>query len=282
MANTRNIPELEQERPECALCEQMLADALDETLDAADQVWFERHLAGCESCRQMLAEAKQGAAWLDMLKMSPPEPSAELFDRIIAQTSAAEPLALPVPGPQLVYAAAAVPVEALPSNVLPFRPRRRMGSFTRLLLEPRLAMTAAMAFFSIALTMNLLGVRLNEVHASDLRPDNLRHSFFAARASAVRSYDNLRVVHVMESRLEDIQSLSDQAQPEREHPQAAPESQPTAPANAPREQDENQPPALPQPHPDAPGVGHSLNLEPAWPVRRSNAPALTGRNGGLS
>ena len=36
--------------------------------------------------------------------------------------------------------------------------------------EPRLLMTAAMAFFSIALTLNLTGVRLSAVRLADLRP----------------------------------------------------------------------------------------------------------------
>ena len=40
--------------------------------------------------------------------------------------------------------------------------------------EPRLLMTAAMAFFSIALTLNLTGIRLSAVRLADLRPIDVR------------------------------------------------------------------------------------------------------------
>ncbi len=62
-------------------------------------------------------------------------------------------------------------------NVLPFR--RRVAAAigearsAQILFQPRFAMTAAMAFFSIALTMNLTGV-LRRLRASDLRPSSLK------------------------------------------------------------------------------------------------------------
>ena len=70
-------------------------------------------------------------------------------------------------------------------------------------------MTAAMAFFSIALTMNLAGVRLTALHASDLKPSSLRKSFWSASNQAVRYYDNLRVVYELESRVHEMQRDSD-------------------------------------------------------------------------
>jgi len=70
-------------------------------------------------------------------------------------------------------------------------------------------MTAAMAFFSIALTMNLTGVRLSQLRASDLKPSSILRSCYEAKAKVVRYSDNLRVVYELESRVRDLQRSSD-------------------------------------------------------------------------
>ncbi len=77
------------------------------------------------------------------------------------------------------------------------------------MLQPRLAMTAAMAFFSIALTLNLTGVHLDQLKAADLRPANLERNLSDANARAVRYYENLRVVYELESRVRDLQRAND-------------------------------------------------------------------------
>jgi Mg-chelatase subunit ChlI len=76
------------------------------------------------------------------------------------------------------------------------------------MLQPRLAMTAAMAFFSIALTLNLTGVRLSALHASDFKPSNIMRTAYAAKARVVQYSDNLRVVYELESRVRDLQQRS--------------------------------------------------------------------------
>jgi hypothetical protein len=72
--------------------------------------------------------------------------------------------------------------------------------------QPRLAMTAAMAFFSIALTLNLAGVRLRDLRAANFTPSGLRHSVGDMTASATRSFQNLRVVYQVESRVGELRS----------------------------------------------------------------------------
>jgi hypothetical protein len=213
----------------------MLTDVLDGTLSPADQATFDLHLVGCISCADMLADARRGAAWMEMLKSPRPEPPVSLLERIIAQTSGqAEKDAKPaivlgptdylrtpapvtpntllgrptlVPSPAL--AGAAIPYAS--TNVLPFRTRITTGlrSFGQTMLQPRLAMTAAMAFFSIALTMNLTGVRLSQLRASDLKPSSILRSCYEAKAKVVRYSDNLRVVYELESRVRDLQRSSD-------------------------------------------------------------------------
>lgn len=213
----------------------MLTDALDGTLSPADQAIFDLHLVGCPACSEMLADARRGAAWMEMLHSPRPEPPVNLLERILAHTSgeaareAYPPLILgatdrlrtqdpirnqdPAPPPNtllgrpmLVGAAG-----AFPSKVLPFRTRFTYGlrSLGHTMLQPRLAMTAAMAFFSIALTLNLTGVHLSQLRASDLKPSSILRSCYEAKAKVVRYSDNLRVVYELESRVRDLQHSSE-------------------------------------------------------------------------
>ncbi|MEO6806567.1 MAG: zf-HC2 domain-containing protein [Edaphobacter sp.] len=208
----------------CAQCEAMLSDALDGALQAADQATFDLHMAGCPSCASMFADAQRGAAWMELLKSPRPEPPNSLLDRILAQTSGQATTAsnaaivlgsndrLRIPN-TLLGAPSLVPAHAafVSARVLPFRTRLRHGfrSLGQTMLQPRLAMTAAMAFFSIALTLNLTGVRVTALRISDLKPSSLMRSAYEAKAKVVRYSDNLRVVYELESRVRDLQRSSD-------------------------------------------------------------------------
>ena len=209
--------------PGCAHCEAMLADASDGTLSAADQAIFDRHIATCDVCSEMFADAQRGAALLSMLKPHRPEPSAALLERILAQTSGLADIRRCLQRTRSRSACRLVPLPRLRprdvsffgiGNVIPFPAASRTAlPLPRLLgqtmLQPRLAMTAAMAFFSIALTLNLTGVHLNELKASDLKPANIERNLSDANARAVRYYENLRVVYELESRVRDLQRAND-------------------------------------------------------------------------
>jgi hypothetical protein len=206
----------------------MLADALDGTLSAADQATFDLHMIGCESCSMMLADARRGAAWMEMLKSTRPEPPTALLERILAETCGSSASASPetqalgtrhpntllgrptlVPSPGTMMPPAAFGS----TKVLPFRSRIasafHLRSVGQTLLQPRLAMTAAMAFFSIALTLNLTGIRLSDIHASNLKPSSILRTAYQAKARVVRYSDNLRVVYELESRVRDLQRATD-------------------------------------------------------------------------
>ena len=207
----------ENEQAGCAVCEAMLPEAVDGALTPGEQRAFNRHVAGCTHCAKELAEAQRGAAWLSMLKSKTPEPPAGLLARILAETS----------GVQAVNAVAA-PTLATP----PIRDEAAYGWGTQnaggwsqrwattrtklsemfslgnagMLLQPRLAMTAAMAFFSLALTLNMMGVRLHDVRTADFTPSGLRRTVADAGASASRRFENMRVVYQMESRVSELRS----------------------------------------------------------------------------
>jgi hypothetical protein len=213
----------------CAQCEAMLTDALDGILSAADQATFDLHLVGCPSCATMLADAQRGTAWMEMLKSPRPEPPTTLLERIIAETSGKDAALANPPivlgsndrlrtrtpnnilgQPTLVPGLAVQPTFAS-VKVIPFRTRLTHGfrSLGQTMLQPRLAMTAAMAFFSIALTLNLTGIRLTGLRASDFKPSSIMRSASQAKTRVVQYTDNLRVVYELESRVRDLERSSD-------------------------------------------------------------------------
>jgi hypothetical protein len=250
----------------CVKCEAMLADALDGTLSAADQAIFDLHAASCAACGQIIADARRGAAWLEMLRHPAPEPPVDLLQRILAQTSSVGlvPVAMQHETGMAAatfgqreaamaagYAPGKVPgSSASYGNVIPF-PRRAIAAVRRsalgqMMLQPRLAMTAAMAFFSVALTMNITGFHPGSLRASDMTPSSLRRDVISANTNVVRYYESLRVVYELESRVHDLQSAQDtdlpagsqttppqgeqpSAQPDGQTPAAQPDEPKTAP-----------------------------------------------------
>ncbi len=212
----------------CAQCEAMLTDVIDGTLSVEQQDFFDLHVTSCGPCAQMVADARRGVAWLEMLRTPAPEPPVDLLERILAQTAWTPasvevgqviPLAMQSVTPGHSGEHAMVPgyvtggPAAVYDNVLPF-PRRAVSAFRRsgfgqIVLQPRLAMTAAMAFFSVALTLNITGFHPTSLRASDLQPSSLERNFSDAKARGVRYYENLRVVYELESRVHDLQSAQD-------------------------------------------------------------------------
>ncbi len=263
----------------CEAWEAMLTDALDSTLSAADAAAFTAHSDGCLACGELLEEAKRGSEWLQFLRETPPTPNG-LVERILAGTSG-----LPEAGPLLpAGAAAAIPHQpwlGVPLQLL----QRHMA-------ESRILMTLAMAFFSIALTLNLTGVRLNQLKLSDLKPSALAstvsHEYFATSKNVQRYYSNLRFVYEVESRLNEIRQTTDRpastpspagsAQPEPAQPQPA-QSQPaqSQPGQTPEhlQPGQKQQPSQPITRPGGKGGGSarkdSASPRPV-PGRRSEPP----------
>ncbi len=194
----------------------MCPDAVDGTLAEVERRMFERHVAHCPNCARELEEAQRGAAWLGMLKGHTPEPPAALLAKILAETTGTEETAIE----------GAVPEFALPVPVRELAPAWALSSVLRKVVDvfrietkratfqPRMAMTAAMAFVSIALTLNLTGVRLKNVRASDFTPSGLRRNVVEAGASAARNFQNMRVVYQVESRVSELRGEGPLAQRE--------------------------------------------------------------------
>lgn len=195
-------------RLDCSEWEALLVDALGGTLSATESAAFETHREGCLACAQLMEEAKRGSEWLSFLEAEPDVPQ-DLVGRILAQTSGTELV------PSTPLAVAGETAASVPPGWLPGLERHAAQS--------RWMMTAAMAFFSIAFTLNLTGVRLNGFHLSDLKPaaiaSSLTRQFYVADAHLVRYYDNLRFVYELESRVREIRQNT---APSDSTPNAAP------------------------------------------------------------
>jgi hypothetical protein len=221
---------------DCMVCEAMCPEAVDGTLSAAEQRAFDKHVAGCVACAKELEEAHRGAAWMQMLKGHTPEPPAMLLQKILAETTGAV-AGVRAEGQQFAtppitqsacdeWATQGVlvppPVTVRPSRWASLSAKMsEMFSMQSMAFQPRMAMTAAMAFFSIALTLNLTGVRLKDMRVSMLRPSSIRRTVADASASATRSFQNLRVVYEFESRVNDLRNnggLGDRFSNDRQDP----------------------------------------------------------------
>jgi Putative zinc-finger len=205
----------------CDEWEDLIADALDGNLNAADAAAFARHHKECALCAQMFKETQQGRAWMEYLAVEPEVP-AELLAKILARTS----------GPIEPGAAPPVhPVAARPAwHGVPL-PLLRQAA--RQAFEPRLMMTLAMAFFSIALTLNLTGIRLTEVRAADLRPSRVRatltRQYYSTNEQVMKYYENLRVVYEMEARVRELRRSTEAEPAAVESPRPSPSQAPKRP-----------------------------------------------------
>jgi hypothetical protein len=206
MADRGNIPN----SPACGLWETLLADALDGLLRPEDEATFSSHMAVCASCTALFEEARRGREWLEFLSPEPEVPEG-LLDKILAQTG---------PGHTSEYKLATAG-NVIPMAIPAWQRPGMMGRIRRF-AEPRLLMTAATAFFSIALTLNMTGVKLTDFRLSNLRPTAVR-SFMERRLTMastpiIRYYDHLRLVYEVESRMREIRQNNQGKQQQQTQP----------------------------------------------------------------
>lgn len=230
-----------QRKPvDCAAVEAWLAEFAEQKIPAEIADQLRHHAEACPACNEKLTYARRGHEWLQVLQQEAPEPPSDLIAKILVKTSLSglpvglgadevstgthstpvhdEFRAEPLHWTRLKNAEAA----GKPAASIPFRQRPAVVLLRRTMLEPRLALVAAMAFFSISLTLNLIGVRFDTLHAGDLAPVNIRRTitrqYADANARVVRYYENLRVVYEVEARVQQIRRASEDTTP----PQAPP------------------------------------------------------------
>ena len=167
-----------------------IAEALDGALPSADRQAMEAHLAVCRRCERLYERARQGRDWLAAVDEIEPPPS--LVHNILAATSYAartEEAALARPRP--------TPWSEAWSGVV---------SFFR---QPRLVMTAAMAFFSLSMLANVTGATIDDLQ--DLRPSTVSRRlslrYHETAAGVTRYYVNNRFLRELQDGLQALRDV---------------------------------------------------------------------------
>jgi hypothetical protein len=240
-------------RLDCAGVESLWVEAVEGTLPSAVAEQVRTHTAECASCREKISRARSGREWMLVLKQEPLIPPSDLVAKILARTAGSSEestlssrwttLKIPaeadahsaeryrLPGYLSGYSStddriALVPAERTGDDLLrsedipsasstPVWQRPSVVLLRKTVFEPRMALVAAMAFFSISLTLNLMGVKLTRLRAADLEPQSMRRAvtrqYAQANARVVHYYENLRIVYEVESRVHQLRQAADSA-----------------------------------------------------------------------
>ena len=206
-----------QDGMHCTEFEALVADAVDGSLDAPRMNLFRAHAEGCAKCGHVFADVLTGREWLKSLEVV--EAPAHLVRNILLATTGTTG-------------------EVMAGETWGSRLRRWSGSLgipsLRLVLQPRFAMSFGMAFFSLSLMLNVLGVNLRDVQLSDLRPSNLQRNaleqYYETTARVEKYYDNMKLVQDLQAKVREIRNATtdteSQPQPKNQAPQQQQKSAP--------------------------------------------------------
>ncbi len=176
----------------CSEFEALLADALDNAMAADTRQAFDEHGRSCAVCGPMLAEALEGMVMVrGLAELEPPK---NLMHNILAATSRKEATA-----EQIAEEAKLGWMERLRRSVSP-----GVGG----LLHSRFAMSFAMAFFSLSITLTLAGVKITDVKNMVEHPTLLRKSvvlgYTSVEARVTSYYENLRLVYQVQAKVREL------------------------------------------------------------------------------
>jgi hypothetical protein len=176
----------------CTEFEALLADALDGVLAADVRQDFESHGESCQVCGPLWAEARQGMVMVRGLEDI--EPPQNLVHNILARTSMKQVGAEPAG-----HAAKSGWVERMRRGLRP-----SLGGAMR----SRFAMSFAMAFFSLSITLTLVGVKASDIGNMVAHPSLLRKNvvigFTQIQAKVTSYYENLRLVYEVQARVREM------------------------------------------------------------------------------
>src|SRR5438270_8261313 len=177
---------------ECSEFEALLADALDNSVAADARPAFDEHGRDCAVCGPMLSEALEGMVMLR--RLGELEPPKNLVHNILAATSRKEATA-----EQIAEEAKLGWMERL---------RRSMSPQVGGLLHSRFAMSFAMAFFSLSITLTLAGVKVTDVKNMVANPSLLRKNvvlgYTNVEAKVTSYYENLRLDYQVQAKVREL------------------------------------------------------------------------------
>lgn len=176
----------------CSEFEALLADALDNAIATESRQAFDEHGRNCAVCGPMLAEALEGMVMVrGLAELEPPK---NLVHNILAATSRKEATA-----EQIAEEAKLGWMDRL---------RRSLRPGVGGLMHSRFAMSFAMAFFSLSITLTLAGVKITDVkniveHPSLLRK-NVVLGYTSVEAKVTSYYENLRLVYQVQAKVREL------------------------------------------------------------------------------
>jgi hypothetical protein len=177
----------------CSDVEILLAEYVDGTLTSEAKQALENHLSSCAECRELAADAAAAVAFLS--RTAALEAPPELVTRILFQ----------------------VP------SVKPSFARRLFGRILGGWLEPVLQPRLVMGMGAAALSFFMLQPQVRQVTPSDLDPVKV-WTFAENRVNrvwerGVKSYENIRLVYEIQTRLNEWQQEAPEAQSQAPSPE---------------------------------------------------------------
>jgi len=176
----------------CGEFEALLAEALDDALAADTRTAFDEHGRSCAVCGPLFAETWEGMVMVrGMAELEPPK---NLVHNILAATSRKAATA-----EQLAEEAKLGWLERIRRTLKP-----QVGG----LMHSRFAMSFAMAFFSLSITLTLAGVKVTDVKNMVAHPSMLRKNavlgFSHVEAKVASYYENLRLVYQVQAKVREL------------------------------------------------------------------------------
>ena len=177
---------------ECGEFEALLAEALDDAVAADSRTAFEAHGKSCAVCGPLWSEVREGM--LMVRGLAELEPPKNLVHNILAATSRKEATA-----EQIAEEAKLGWMERL---------RRSLSPGLGGLMHSRFAMSFAMAFFSLSITLTLAGVKVTDVKNMVEHPSLLRKNVVLGitnvEAKVTSYYENLRLVYQVQAKVREL------------------------------------------------------------------------------
>jgi hypothetical protein len=176
----------------CAECEEHLADLLDEALGGERKAMVEAHLAACAECAALARDA--GAAMAFAGRSAAVELPATLVPRILAEITT---------GPSRVLVQSSLS-------------ERIFGRWIRPILQPRFALSLAMAALSIAMVWTAEAPEPGNVNPSKISPSKIspgkiwtmaENRIYRTFDRAVKNYENLALVADVESQIDELRDV---------------------------------------------------------------------------
>ncbi|MBV6432040.1 MAG: hypothetical protein IANPNBLG_02176 [Bryobacteraceae bacterium] len=173
----------------CAEIELLLCDYIDGALRPEQRAEVEAHLAVCAACAELHRDSTGVLGFLERAAAVEPPPS--LVTRILHQAPVSQP---PVHTARTTFG-------------------RLLGRWLEPVLQPRLAMGMAMTILSFAMLGRFAGIEARQLRPGDLQPAKVweaaEDQANRAWTRAVKYYDSLKIVYILQSRLREITDTGD-------------------------------------------------------------------------